>query len=266
MITPVSSPNDPRIEGYLDIRERDLVGRRNRFIAEGEVVLRVLARSPYGVESLLISEKQAAFAEEMAKQLADDVPIYLASQRVMNEIVGFSIHRGLLAIGIRKKHLDTGELLSSLPADALVIGLIGLANHDNIGGIFRNAAAFGVDAIFMDSTCCDPLYRKSLRVSVGGVLKVPFARVPDADAMLDVFTQCGFETLALSPAGRENLTTASPSRKTALLFGSEGSGLPRHILSAVRTIIIPMAGGFDSLNVATTCGIALFRMKSAEPR
>lgn len=263
MITPISSSQDPRIEAYLNIRERDLVGRQNRFVAEGEVVLRVLTRSSHAVESMLISEKQAAFAEEMSRQFADDIPIYLASQQVMNAIVGFSIHRGLLAIGMRKRTMDAGELLRSLPADALVIGLIGLANHDNVGGIFRNAAAFGVDAVFMDDACCDPLYRKSLRVSVGGALKVPFARVNNADTMLEVFAKSGFETLALSPAGLENLAKATPSRKTALLFGSEGSGLPDHVLSAVRTISIPMVDGFDSLNVATTCGITLFRMKTA---
>lgn len=262
MIIPILSHQDPRIEAYIGIRERDLVGRQNRFVAEGEVVLRILVGSPYRVESFLISERQANFAEEIRQRVADDVPVYVASQKVMDKIVGFPIHRGLLAMGRRTSTVSAAELLSSLPADALVLGLVGLANHDNIGGIFRNAAAFGVNAVILDSSCCDPLYRKSLRVSVGGALKVPFARVDGTDSMLETFENAGFRIAALSPAGNENLSAFVPEKRTALLFGTEGAGLPEHVLSRVRTVSIAMANSFDSLNVATTCGITLFHMRT----
>lgn len=149
-------------------------------------------------------------------------------------------------MGRRANAASAAELLSSLPADALVLGLVGLANHDNIGGIFRNAAAFGVNAVILDSSCCDPLYRKSLRVSVGGALKVPFARVDDTDSMLETFENAGFKIAALSPGGNENLSAFVPEKRTALLFGTEGVGLPEHVLSRVLTVSIAMANGFDS--------------------
>lgn len=261
MMIDISSPDDERISAYLAVRERDLVGRQNRFIAEGEVVLNVLLRSDYAVESLLISQKQLAFVERMPAALLEKTPVYVAEQQVMDAIVGFHIHRGLLAVGVKPPEPDASSLLASLPANALVLGLVGLSNHDNIGGIFRNAAAFGVDAIIMDELCCDPLYRKALRVSVGGVLKVPFCRVAHAETMISLLRENNFLTLALSPNGSTNLKSVSVDGKTALLLGAEGPGLPEAILQAVTSISIPMANSFDSLNVATTSGIALYQMQ-----
>ncbi len=263
-IVPVVSVDDPRIAAYRNVRERDLVGRGNRFIAEGKVVLDVLLRSPFQVESLLVSEKQAAFADGIPEAIRQSVPVYLAPQPVMDAIAGFPIHRGVLAVGLRPLPPDPVALLHGCAGP--VLGLVGIANHDNIGGLFRNAAAFGCDAVLLDAACCDPLYRKALRVSVGGVLKVPFARVPDAATMVEAFNVVGFECLALSPSGRENLSEAALSPRTALLLGAEGPGLPESILVKVRSVAIPMANGFDSLNVATTGGIALYELTSAARR
>ncbi len=261
MIINISSVDDERIGAYLAVRERDLVGRQNRFIAEGEVVLNVLLRSDYEIESLLISQKQLAFLERMPSAILEKTPVYVAEQPVMDTIVGFHIHRGLLAVGIKKPKPDAASLLASLPANALVLGLVDLSNHDNIGGIFRNAAAFGVDAILMDELCCDPLYRKALRVSVGGVLKVPFCRVDHVETMISLLRQNNFSTLALSPNGSITLKSVVPDGRTALLFGAEGPGLPESILQKVTSVSIPMANSFDSLNVATTSGIALYQMQ-----
>jgi tRNA G18 (ribose-2'-O)-methylase SpoU len=140
-----------------------------------------------------------------------------------------------------------------------VLCLFGIANHDNVGGIFRNAAAFGADAVLLDRASCDPLYRKAIRVSVGGTLMVPFARLTDADA-LDLLTGHGFAALALSPQGAEPLAAVRPAERTAVLLGSEGAGLPRDILERTTTIRIPIAAAFDSLNVATTSGIVLHHL------
>jgi tRNA G18 (ribose-2'-O)-methylase SpoU len=151
-----------------------------------------------------------------------------------------------------------------LPEKALVVGLVGLANHDNVGGIFRNAAAFGANAVLLDPETCDPLYRKAIRVSVGGALVVPFTRAPAADALVQALQAASFEVIALSPSGTEILSQIRPVRRTALILGAEGPGLPPDLLARTRTVSIPMSGGFDSLNVATTSGIALHHLTHIE--
>ncbi|HEX2137615.1 MAG TPA: RNA methyltransferase [Microvirga sp.] len=258
---PITDADDPRIEPYRALRERDLVGRADRFVAEGAVVLRVLlTRSRFPVESLLIADNRLGAVADLLNVVPAQVPIYVAAPTVMDAIAGFPIHRGILAVGRRTPVLDPAGLLSSLPPRAVVVGLIGLANHDNVGGVFRNAAAFGADAILLDATTCDPLYRKAIRVSVGATLMVPFARAGSADALLDSLEAAGFDVVSLSPAGGGILGDLVPAARTALLLGSEGGGLPARLLARTRTVAIPMVGGFDSLNVATTSGIALYHL------
>jgi tRNA G18 (ribose-2'-O)-methylase SpoU len=181
----------------------------------------------------------------------------------MNRVVGFPIHRGVLAVGRRGTQVSPRELLAGLGPRALVVGLIGIANHDNVGGIVRNAAAFGADAALLDATSCDPLYRKAIRVSAGASLRVPFARGGLASDLLRELAAAGYEVLALSPGGRESLREIAFGARTALLLGAEGHGLPPAILSGTRSVRVPMAPGFDSLNVATASGIALYEACSA---
>ena len=263
-IIAIDDPDDPRIASYREVRERDLAGRHGGFIAEGEVVLRVLGRSPlYRAQSLLIERSRVERLGDLLIPFEGKAPIYAAGQAVMDAIVGFNIHRGILAFGVRNAAVEAQELLSVLPTPSIVIALSGVSNHDNIGGIFRNAAAFGVSAVLVDGACCDPLYRKAIRVSVGGVLTVPFARLPaDGDA-LALLERHGFATVALSPAGRTALIDLVPTARTALLLGAEGHGLPASILQRSDTVSIPMAGGFDSLNVAVTSGIVLHHLTQA---
>ncbi len=243
------------------MRERDLIRREGRFVAEGEVVLRVLLTgSRFPVESLLLAENQVERLGALLAGIPPEAPVYVASREVLDAIAGFPIHRGILAIGSRTPPPSPAALLGTLPDEALVVGLVGLANHDNVGGIFRNAAAFGADAVLLDSETCDPLYRKAIRVSVGGALKVPFTRAPSAEGLCDTLENAGFDIVALSPSGRETLSSVRRAGRTALLLGAEGPGLPDRILARCRTVSIPMAGGFDSLNVATTSGIALYQL------
>jgi len=257
----ICDPDDPRIEAYRAVRERDLAGRRNLFVAEGEVVLRVLLKQPrFVIESLLLAENRLDSLGDALASLPPGVPVYTANRQVMDAIVGFPIHRGILAVARRPSLPSVSDLLSSLPEKALVVGLVGLANHDNVGGIFRNAAAFGARAVLLDQETCDPLYRKAIRVSVGGALVVPYARVASAEAMVQALEAASFDVLALSPSGREALSAIHPSPRTALLLGAEGPGLPQELLARTRTVSIPMSGGFDSLNVATTSGIALHHL------
>jgi len=265
MLIAISDPDDPRIEAYRAVRERDLVGRQHRFVAEGEVVLRVLLRqSRFEVESLLLAESRVESLSDALPMLSPEIPIYTANRQVMDAIVGFPIHRGILAVARRPPPPPVEELLAGLPEKALVVGLIGLANHDNVGGIFRNAAAFGANAVLLDPETCDPLYRKAIRVSVGGALVVPFARAPAADALVQALQAASFEVIALSPSGTELLSQIRPVRRTALILGAEGPGLPPDLLARTRTVSIPMSGGFDSLNVATTSGIALHHLTRIE--
>ncbi|MCG7391354.1 RNA methyltransferase [Microvirga sp. ACRRW] len=261
----ITDPDDPRIESYRAVRERDLVGRQHRFIAEGEVVLRVLLKQPrFEIESLLLAENRVDVLSDALASLSPDVPVYTANRQVMDAIVGFPIHRGILAVARRAPLLSVEDFLKNFPEEALVVGLVGLANHDNVGGIFRNAAAFGAQGILLDQESCDPLYRKAVRVSVGGALVVPFTRAVSADAMVHALQASSFEILALSPAGKDVLSQIKPARRTALLLGAEGPGLPPDLLARTRTVSIPMSSGFDSLNVATTSGIALHHLTSQQ--
>lgn len=257
----ITDPDDPRIEPYRAVRERDLVGRQHRFIAEGEVVLRVLLKQRrFAVESLLLAENRLDSLGDVLSMLEPDVPVYTANRQVMDAIVGFPIHRGILAVAQRAPLPSVENFLAGLPQHGLVVGLVGLANHDNVGGIFRNAAAFGANGILLDQESCDPLYRKAVRVSVGGALVVPFTRADSANAMVQALQAASFEILALSPSGEDALSQVKPSRRTALLLGAEGPGLPPDLLAKTHTVSIPMSGGFDSLNVATTSGIALHHL------
>ena len=145
------------------------------------MVLRVLVSlRRIGRSSLLIAEKRLAALEPLIAKLPAEVPVYSASQKVLDRIVGFPMHRGILALGRRPAATSAEALLAGLGRRAVVLVLYGIANHDNVGGIFRNAAAFGADAVLLDAACCDPLYRKAIRVSVGAALVVPFARLEGA--------------------------------------------------------------------------------------
>ncbi len=264
MIVSVSDPADPRIEAYRQIRERDLVGRQGLFVAEGKVVLeKLLGSSRFSPLSLLIAEHRLGGLSDLVAQVPEDVPLFAAPQAVLDHVAGFPLHRGILAIGRRTDTPSADALLARLPERALVLVLCGIANHDNMGGIFRNAAAFGADAILLDPECCDPLYRKSIRVSVGAALLVPFARIAREEDVLALIDRHGFSPLALSPSGDRELAELSPAARTAVLLGAEGPGLSPMLLARSDTVRIAMAPGFDSLNVATTSGIALHHLRRA---
>jgi tRNA G18 (ribose-2'-O)-methylase SpoU len=266
MTSPVAidDPRDPRIAAFRDIRERDLVGREGLFVAEGEVVVRMLLqRSIHAPVSLLLADKRLDALAGLTALVPLSVPIYAASQGVLDAIAGFHIHRGILAIGRRAPALAAETLLAGGGRRATVVVLFGIANHDNVGGIFRNAAAFGAHGVILDSDCCDPLYRKAIRVSVGAALTVPFARLPRGEDALALLARHGFTALALSPRGTSILGAAAAPARVAALFGTEGAGLPDAVLARAETVRIEMAGELDSLNVATASGIVLHHLAFA---
>lgn len=260
-VQQIDDPNDIRLSPYRDIREKDLVGRQQRFIAEGKVVLNVLFSSSarFETESLLVLENRLAGLGDQLSQLPSEVPVYSVPQTVMDAVAGFHVHRGILAVGRRKTPPSLQAMLDTLPAKSLVVVLCGISNHDNVGSIFRNAAAFEADCVLMDDTCCDPLYRKAIRVSVGATLKVPYFHGGSIDEIIAALGDADFNLLALSPSSSLSVYDATKYGRQALLLGTEGEGLPPRLLEKLQTARIPMSTAFDSLNVATASGIALSR-------
>ena len=253
----VVDPTDTRIADYINIRERDLLRERQTFICEGKTVLQVLVhQSRFPIKSLLILQNRLAGVADLIGSLNPDVPVYVAERSVMDAIAGFPMHRGVLAAA-----RTTNEAPLQIDNGPIVVASA-LSNHDNVGAVFRNAAAFGAQAVLLDQHCCDPLYRKAIRVSVGGVLQVPFRRADPLDSIISDLTAQGFLIAALATDGDAELAHWRPPSKVALLVGSEGEGLPSDIIAKLTTLRIPMQGDFDSLNVATAAAIALHHLSA----
>jgi tRNA G18 (ribose-2'-O)-methylase SpoU len=270
-MTPVQIRDfgDPRLSDYQNLKDATLAARRGRFIVEGRVNLEVLlARSAHRPASILLSERAYGSMQTNLNALQPACPVYVADQPLLDRVVGFSIHRGVLAACARGRALDPIELARNLldrePTPRIVV-LERVINHDNVGGIFRNAMALGARAVVLCPETCDPLYRKSIRTSMGGALCVPFARASDWPGALGRLRELGYEIVALDPSesgiGSDALDPASLG-PTALLLGSEGPGLSDAALSqADRRLRIEMEPGVDSLNVATATGIALHALR-----
>ena len=250
----------------MGVKERDLLRSDGRFIVEGKVTLeRLIEASRFTIESLFLSESRLEPLHAMLSKLDPAVPVYVGRQAVMDAVTGFHIHRGVLALARRGEEISAEALIASFgPHDPLtLLGLITLANHDNVGACFRNAAALGADGVLLDAASCDPLYRKSIRVSVGTALSLPFARSVDGEAILSSLEAAGIETWALTPSGGEPLQRLKPTSRLAILLGAEGPGLSPKLMDRCRRVAIPMAAGIDSLNVATAGAIALSHVLAA---
>jgi tRNA G18 (ribose-2'-O)-methylase SpoU len=259
---PISAADDPRLAPFQQIRERDLVGREGRFIAEGEVVLRMLLKSNrFGIETILLSKRRAGHLAELVAEIPSPIPVLVGEDALIEAVAGFHLHRGVLAVGLRGVPETAAQIIEKLSATSLMLVGIGIANHDNMGGLFRNAAAFGVDAVLLDQTSCDPLYRKAIRVSVGSVLHVPFSRGGDDADLISALQGAGFQTLALTPGGALELSSITHAPRMALVVGAEGPGLPAELMARMTDVRISMKQGFDSLNVATAAAIALYHMR-----
>lgn len=255
----IDRADDPRIGAFRDIRERDLTGREGLFVAEGEVVLNVLT-SPASLcrpVALLLDEKRVEGLSRVLARLPGDPPVHVAAPAVLDAIAGFHLHRGILALGEKPPPLTLESCLLAAGPSAVVVAVCGVGNHDNMGGVFRNAAAFGASAVLLDARCCDPFYRKAIRVSVGAVLRTRMATGLDPLDMIDGLTTAGFEVLALTPGAAEPLDRIPRGGRIAIVLGPEGPGLSTTIQDRCRPVRIPMSGGFDSLNVSVASGIAL---------
>ncbi|SDD28261.1 TrmH family RNA methyltransferase [Actinokineospora iranica] len=264
-VIEVSDPGDPRLADFRDLstadRRPDRPGGRGLVIAEGVVVVRRLLASPYPVRALLgVRRRIEAMAEDLD---GIDAPAYVATAEVMAETVGFHLNRGVLASADRAPAPDPLELVERARTVAV---LEGVGDHENLGALFRNAAALGVDAVLLAPGCSDPLYRRSVRVSMGHVLAVPFAPIEPWPDGVKWLRDSGFRVLALTPrADSVPLSDAvGPGERVAVLLGSEGPGLTDAAIDAADAAVrIPMAGGVDSLNVATAAAVAFYALNAS---
>lgn len=261
---------DPRLEPYRSLRDPDLVRAgegEGWFIGEQALVLeRMLARRGTTI-SILASRRMAPRAVEIRRASADpEVPILVAEDPVIESLVGFELHRGLLALGRRpedgRARIDAALADRSRPVALLACEEI--RNIDNIGLLFRNAAAFGVAGVLLSPGCHDPLYRKSLRVSIGHALDVPFARLDDLAGDLRAMRER--EGVALlgtaTDPGAVAVHRLEPPRRFVLLVGSEFPGLsPAAKAACDRLVRIPMARGVDSLNVGVAAAACLSHLR-----
>jgi len=254
-VVEVADPADPRLDDFRNLSDADVrPDRRGVVIAEGANVVRRLAGSPYPVRAVIGVRSRIEDLQPVLQGV--DGPAYVVDKWVLSEVVGFRVTRGVLASATRPAPPQLGALLGR--ARRLAV-LEALNDFENLGALFRNVAAFGVDAVLLDPRCADPLYRRSVRVSMGHVLRVPFAVLPGTwPQSLDVVRQHGFALLALSPAADAVAlrAVASPHR-WAVLLGAEGPGLTAAAMACADTRVrIPMAAGVDSLNVATAAAVA----------
>lgn len=268
-IQPISSLDDPRVAHYVDVKEKQLHLHREvdgsapygLFMAEGELVVRELVRSRFHVRSILVTPARLGTMRESLEAAEVRAPVYVVEPGMLEAMVGFDLHRGVLAVGVRERPRELGELLDTVRG---LVVLEDLTNHDNVGGVFRNIACLAgprVGVVF-SPRCCDPLYRKSVRISIGHVLHIPYAVASDWPGALRTIGAAGFETLAMTPGeGSEDITKLPPIKKPAIVIGAEGAGLTAGAMAAAsRKVRIPIRDEADSLNANVACAIALHRL------
>jgi tRNA G18 (ribose-2'-O)-methylase SpoU len=265
-VIAIDGLDDPRVADYRLLATPHVLSRRGLFVAEGRMVVARLLQAPrIRTQSLLVTPTAWRALAPHVPAARRDVPVYLVAQALMNDLTGFALHRGCLAMAER-------PVVPLLRADALpgprLLVLEGVNNPDNIGGLFRNAAAFGVDLVVLGPACGDPLYRKAVRTSMGATLHVPFAQAGAwPDALLRLRT-AGVHLVALTPAASATTLEHVPRRAAprALLLGNEGMGLSDAALAAADVRVrIAMRGNVGSLNVATAAAVALYHFSEPSP-
>jgi tRNA G18 (ribose-2'-O)-methylase SpoU len=262
--TEISDPDDPRLDPYRDLRDaaarRQLEGDHGLFVAEGVTVIARLLQSPYPVRSaLLLPARAAALSAALTASGAD---VFVAERDVLAEVAGFDVHRGALAIAAR---LPPSALRDVVDGARTVAVLEGLTDHENLGALVRSASALGVDALVLDATCADPLYRRCVRVSMGEILFMPWTRATDWPAALVTLRAAGLELVALTPspdAPALDRVVRRLGERVALILGSEGPGLSAATLAAAdHRARIPLRAGVDSLNVGHAAAIAFHAVR-----
>jgi tRNA G18 (ribose-2'-O)-methylase SpoU len=264
VVEEITDPDDPRLADYRALTDVELRTRfeppHGLFIAEGELVLRRALRAGYRPRSLLVDVKRVGQVADLTED--GPVPVYAADQELLRRLTGFHVHRGVLASFHREPPREAVDVLDRARRVAI---LEDVNNHTNIGAVFRGAAALGMDAVLLSPTCADPLYRRSVRVSMGEVFAVPYARLEPWPAGLARVREAGCTLIALTPAADavpiQDLTVEQRHRP-ALLLGAEGAGLTEAALALADVrVTIPMRRGVDSLNVAAAAAVAFWELQ-----
>lgn len=261
----VADVQDPRLADYRNLRDTDH-RRHGLFVVEGRLAVRQLLRSRrFTTRSLLTTEAMLDGLRDLLEASPEGSPVLLASHDLIRQVVGFKFHRGCLAVGERGAPPSVAALIDP-SGPRLILLLEELVDPENVGAVFRNALAFGVDAVLLSPGSGDPLARKATRASSGGTLRVPFTLLDPWPEGLSQLRPAGYEVVALAPGGAVELAEIGRSwavnNRLALLLGNEGHGLTAGARAfAARTVRITMSPGVDSLNVATACGIALHHLQ-----
>ncbi|MEJ1199854.1 MULTISPECIES: TrmH family RNA methyltransferase [unclassified Streptomyces] len=264
----IHDPDDPRLHDYTGLTDVELRRRREPaeglFIAEGEKVIRRAGEAGYAMRSMLLSAKWV----DTMRDIIDEAPapVYVVDPALAEQVTGYHVHRGALASMQRKPLPTAADLLTTTRR---VVVMESVNDHTNIGAIFRSAAALGMDAVLLSPDCADPLYRRSVKVSMGAVFSVPYARLDTWPTGLETVREAGFTLLALTPDDRAKaLDEVAPHRmdRVALMLGAEGDGLSRRALAASdEWVRIPMSHGVDSLNVGAAAAVAFYAVATGRP-
>jgi tRNA G18 (ribose-2'-O)-methylase SpoU len=262
-VVEVDDPDDPRLADYRSLTDVALRSRieppHGLFIAEGALVIERAVTAGYRLRSALMSPQ---WLDRTAGSLGDDeAPVYLASEPVLRQLTGFHVHRGALASVHRRSLPSFADVVTSSRRLVVVEDIV---SHTNLGAIFRAAAALGMDGVVISPSSADPLYRRSVRVSMGAVFTVPWTRAPAWPGALDELQSAGYTVLALTPTpdavslDEVRYDTAAP---LAIVLGTEGAGLSeRAAARADVSVRIPMMAGIDSLNVASAAAVAFWEL------
>jgi tRNA G18 (ribose-2'-O)-methylase SpoU len=260
----ISDPGDPRLADYVRLTDarlrRSLEPANGLFIAEGEKVIRRAIEAGYPVRSLLVAQDKLATIASVAEPLS--APLYVLPADAAEELTGYRVHRGALASMQRLPEPAPAHVLAGTRR---IVVLEDIVDHANVGAVFRCAAALGFDAVLLAPRCADPLYRRAVKVSMGAVFAVPYARLADWREGLGWLRSIGFRLLALTPdPGATPVGDINGDGRLALLIGAEGAGLsPRWLAAADEAVRIPMRRGVDSLNVASAAAIACYLLADA---
>lgn len=254
----IDNIDDPRLALYRNLKDAELAAQGDRFVVEGHFVVQRVLASDFPVDSILIADRKI---EEMRSFLRDGIPIYLIPDSMVNHLVGFQFHTGVMAIARRLRPRNLDQIISTLGPRATLVVLPETSSLQNMGSLIRVSAAFGVDAILIGPQSVDPFYRLPIRVSMGTCFKLPILRCQDLAAdLIRLREQWGLQLFATVLDDRAEVLGQFPvTGRSALLFGGEGYGLsPQWLALCDRKVTIPMKLGTDSLNVAVSAGVFLW--------